>query len=377
VPASVVGAGLLLLQPARRISPVMKTGMIEQDFCCCFILKYIERCVHKQAGTLVFQPFVQYHAGMEDGQTYDLAVAWTWEYDLDFVLLMEEYAKRSGITFLQIREDHVEETFDALKKGHLQIRYLLDRASDESELFQPLARWVLKRYRSGESRAIYPINPLDELQQAADKATMHLEFLSHGINVPYSIIVSPYDHRREVELSLTELAKLGRPFIIKPANTTGGGLGVVMGAESLKEIIDARQAHKKDKYLLQETVYPAMLYGRRAWFRVFYAFGAIIPCWWDDQTHLYTLLNAEQYADNRLASLCAITSRIQSICKLDFFSTELVITPNEKIVAVDYVNEMCDMRFQSRHLDGVPDSLVQAIVRQLFLFVENTSLQLS
>ena len=212
------------------------------------------------SGALVFQPFVQYHTAMENGKIYDLAVAWTWEYDLDFVALIEEETQRADKTVLQIREENVEEIFDALKKERIQIRYLLDRASDESELFQPLARWVLKRFRSGESPTIYSINPIDEQQRAADKATMHLEFLSHGINVPYSIIVSPYEHRREVELSLTELAKLGRPFIIKPANTTGGGLGVVMGAESLKEIIDARQSHKKDKYLLQETVYPAMLY---------------------------------------------------------------------------------------------------------------------
>lgn len=310
---------------------------------------------------------------MEERRSYDLAVAWTWEYDLDFITLMKEHAQRCGKTFLQIQENNVEEIFDALKKERIQIRYLLDRASDESELFQPLARWVLKRFRTGEFPMMYPINPPDDQQQAADKATMHLEFLSHGINVPYSIIVSPYDHRREVELSLTELANLGRPFIIKPANTTGGGLGVVMGAESLKEIIDARQSHKKDKYLLQETVYPAMLYGKRAWFRVFYAFGAVFPCWWDDQTHIYTLMNAEEHADARLASLNAITESIQTICKLDFFSTELVLTPGEKIVAVDYVNEMCDMRLQSQHVDGVPDSLVQTIVQQLFMFIEHSA----
>jgi hypothetical protein len=334
--------------------------------------KYIERWLHIQAGVLVSQPFVWYHTGMEDGRSYDLAVAWTWEYDSDFVALIAEAAQRSGKTLLQIQAENVEEVFEALKKGRIKIRCLLDRASDESELFQPLARWVLKQFRGSEAPTIYPINPMDAQQQAADKATMHLEFLTHGINVPYSIIVSPYDHKREVELSLTELAKLGRPFIIKPANTTGGGIGVVMGAESLKEIIDARQAHKKDKYLLQETVYPATLFGKRAWFRVFYAFGKIIPCWWDDQTHIYTLMDTVEQIDNRLASVSATASNIQTICKLDFFSTELVIAPDGKIVAVDYVNEMCDMRLQSRHVDGVPDPLVNAIVKQLIEFTGRT-----
>jgi len=310
---------------------------------------------------------------MEDGRSYDLAVAWTWEYDSGFVALIAEQAQQLGKTILQIRTENVDEVFEALKKERIQLHYLLDRASDECESFQPLARWVLKQFRSNESPAISPINPIDAQQQAADKATMHLEFLSHGINVPYSIIVSPYDYKREVELSLTELAKLGRPFIIKPANTTGGGLGVVMGAESLKEIIDARQSHKKDKYLLQETVYPSMLYGKRAWFRVFYAFGEIIPCWWDDQTHIYTVMNAAEKADDRLARLSTLTLIIQTICKLDFFSTELVVTPNEKVVAVDYVNEMCDMRLQSLHIDGVPDPIVNAIVQQLLKFLDGTA----
>ena len=51
---------------------------------------------------------------------------------------------------------------------------------------------------------------------------MHLEFITNGLYVPYTIIISPYNKKKELELSLSELARLGRPFIIKPANTTGG-----------------------------------------------------------------------------------------------------------------------------------------------------------
>ncbi len=123
---------------------------------------------------------------------------------------------------------------------------------------------------------------------------MDLEFLSRGLAVPYTIITSPYAHKREVELSLTELAKLVRPFIIKPANTTGGGIGVVLGAESLNDAIETRQHHKNDKYLLQEKVDPTSFGEKRACFRVFYAFGSTIPCWWDDQTHIYDQLTPEE-----------------------------------------------------------------------------------
>jgi hypothetical protein len=199
---------------------------------------------------------------------------------------------------------------------------------------------------------------------------MHLEFLTHQIDVPYTIIISPFNHKQEVELSISELAKLGRPFIIKPANTTGGGIGVVLGAESLKEIIDARQSHKNDKYLLQETIQPMMSDGRRAWFRVFYAFGDIIPVWWDDVTHIYSLLREDDELPIEKERLVKITQSIHTVCQLEFFSTELVYTGDSKCVAVDYVNEMCDMRLKSQFQDGVPDVVVQRIVQRMMEYVK-------
>jgi hypothetical protein len=301
---------------------------------------------------------------------FDLVLAWNWEFDREFVQLVLEMFRQHDLSVLEIHAKNIEEIFDSVKKGKLQFRYFLDRASDEDDAFQPLARYVLKKYRTGDAQSMRPINPLDLQIHAADKATMHLEFLTHKIEVPYTIIISPFNHKQEVELTISELAKLGRPFIIKPANTTGGGIGVVMGAESLKEIIEARQSHKNDKYLLQETIKPILFEGRRAWFRVFYAFGNIIPVWWDDVTHVYSLLNGddEQYMNKE--QLIKITQRIHTVCQLEFFSTELVYTGDRKCVAVDYVNEMCDMRLKSQFLDGVPDVVVYRIVQQMMEYIK-------
>jgi len=308
---------------------------------------------------------------MEAGaKTYDLGLAWAWEFDRDFVQLIEDAAGAAGIVPFRIERATVGEVLEQLRKQRLWLRVVLDRASDEDESFLPFSRYVLRCYRSpGAHPPLRVINPPDLSARAADKATMHLEFLSHGVEVPYTIIISPYNLKREVELSLSELARLGRPFVIKPANTTGGGVGVVMGAETLKDILDSRQRHKNDKYLLQELVRPALLDGRRAWFRVFYAFGAILPCWWDDQTHVYREVTPEDDAAFGLAALRQITSRIQEVCRLDFFSTELVYTSERRFIAVDYVNEMCDMRLQSRHADGVPDAVVRRIAREMVAFV--------
>jgi len=312
---------------------------------------------------------------METAQIYDLAVAWNWEYDLGFIDYVRKAACRDDISVLEIRNENVEEIYDLLCKDRIRFRYFLDRASDEDEMFQPLALYILEQFRSGSTTAPHPINPYDLQAIAADKATMHLEFLSHNINVPYTIIISPYNHENEIGLSLSELAKLGRPFIIKPANTTGGGLGVVIGAETLKEVIDARQSNKNDKYLLQETITPTIFIERRAWFRVFYAFGDIIPSWWNDITHIYSPMSEEEEKRLGLGQLRTITDRIHTICQLEFFSTELAFTADGGCIAVDYVNELCDMRLQSEIPDGVPDIIVQRIIARMMECVKCKNLR--
>ena len=287
----------------------------------------------------------------------DLAIAWNWEFDREFIRCIKASASAHVLSLLLIDQSNISETVERLQHGDLSVHCLLDRASDEDERFLPLAQLFQRKSLS----ATRVINPYTLMRRAADKATMHLEFLSRGIHVPYTIIISPYNHKSELELSLSELAYLGRPFIIKPANTSGGGVGVVVGAESLKDIIETRQHHKNDKYLLQERVIPVTLDGHRAWFRVFFAFGTTILCWWDDQTHVYEVVTPDQERQFGLSSLRDIAQAIREICGLDFFSTEIAQTVPGTFVVVDYVNEMCDMRLKSLHPDGVPDTVIETI----------------
>jgi hypothetical protein len=290
-------------------------------------------------------------------EQYDLAIAWCWEYDREFIGLIQAAAAERSLSMYLISRQNLAETLDRLRDGTLAVRLMLDRASDEDELFLPLAHY-LQRKSPASTRVL---NPYELMRRAADKATMHLEFLTRGIHVPYTIIISPFNHKREVELSLSELARLGRPFIIKPANTTGGGVGVVVGAESLKDIIETRQHHKNDKYLLQEKIVPTTFDGQRAWFRVFYAFGEIALCWWDDQTHIYDDVTTEDEERFGLSMLRQIALEIKDVCGLEFFSTEIACVSSGMPVVVDYVNEMCDMRLKSQYADGVPDRIVKLI----------------
>ena len=131
------------------------------------------------------------------------------------------------------------------------------------------------------------------------------------------------------------------------------------------DVIESRQHHKNDKYLLQEKIAPVMLDGKKGWYRVLCVFGQPFPCWWDDETHVYTMMTRADVVGYGLRPLITMTRKIHEICALDFFSTEIAATPERRFVAVDYVNETCDMRLQSRHPDGVPDVLVQEICRRI------------
>lgn len=295
---------------------------------------------------------------------FHLGVAWDWEFDRDFVGLLEHHMHAQRMLFFSITHHNNHETLRKLQRGEISFGAFIDRASDSDENFLPLARYVRNK------DTILHLNQPQLVHHAVDKATMHLEFLARGIRVPYTIIISPYNTKREIELSLTELQHLGRPFIIKPANTTGGGIGVILGAETLKDVIESRQHHKNDKYLLQKKIIPAPFEGRKGWFRVFFIHGDILPCWWDDQTHVYTTITKSDVLAHGLRPLISTTRKIGDICQLDFFSTEIAYTADGEFVVVDYVNETCDMRLQSKHRDGVPDVIVGEISRKIARFLK-------
>ena len=294
---------------------------------------------------------------------FDLVVAWDWDFDRGFLAVLAEECAARELKFGAVGKEEAVAAGREVTEGTLHIGTFLNRAEPDDEAFTAFASAVART-------SARQWNPPESVRHAIDKATMHLEFLSAGINVPFTIIMSPYIQRREVGLTLSDLSRLGRPFIIKPANTTGGGTGVILGAETLKDVIDSRQHHKGDKYLLQEKIVPSLQQGRRAWFRVFSICDMVIPCWWDDLTHVYSTVDPDE---SRLSPLVTITQTIGRISRLDFFSTEIALTEGGKFVAVDYVNEICDMRLQSEHADGVPDTVVRSICARLAEAIRSVS----
>jgi len=290
---------------------------------------------------------------------YDVGLAYVWEYDDDFIMLTENLLQQKGLTTFRISHHNIEEITDRVAQRKLSFNFYIDRAWDVDFRYEELGK-ILQRRRT------LIFNQYKKVQHAIDKASMHLEFITAGLDVPHSIIIPPHSQEKDIYLSVTDLAYLGRPFIIKPCNTTGGGLGVVTGAETLMEVLEQRVTNTNDKYLLQQKIYPVMLKGKRSLFRCFWAFGKVIPTWWDDQTHLYSEITAEDIMNYKLRKLITDTRKIARITELDFFSTEIVLTQDKKFVVIDYVNDQCDMRIKSKHTDGVPDAVVAQIINNMF-----------
>jgi hypothetical protein len=293
----------------------------------------------------------------------DICLAADWEHDRDFLSLLDMSLRSRGLSTYVVWPHNLEEVLQALRSGSLGFRFVLDRASATSPEFLELYR-ILSR-----TGARFLDDP-NAILWASDKATMHLEFISGGIRVPYTLIVAPFTAAKNIALSRDELSRLGCPFFVKPANTTGGGVGVFECGTSLEDILAVRQQHKEDKYLVQERIHPLEKEGRRFWFRAFHVCGSLFATWWHDLSHVYELILPEQVERHALQPLFGMIRDIAGICRLNFFSTEIVLDRGGQWVAVDYVNDTCDLRLKSSHADGVPDEVVRQIAERIADFAQ-------
>ncbi len=292
---------------------------------------------------------------------FDVCLAWNWEYDADFAHVFEAACAAQAVSLLQVTPNNLDSVLSDLKSRKITFSAFFDRACDGDERFQPLVDWA-KRHKT------FSINPQKQAQWAGDKATMHLEFISHGLYTPHTIILSP--HSRHSNLHCPDLSPLGGSFAIKPA-CEGGGLGVILEASSWDQVENARKQFPDEKYLLQAHVHTCQLDGRPAWFRILVCQGANYPCWWDQTTHVYKRVTAAEKARFQLRGLIEVSSRIAQICQLHLFSTEIALTENDQFLVVDYVNDPVDLRLQSKAVDGVPDAIVENIAGRLARLVKS------
>ncbi len=291
-------------------------------------------------------------------QVYDICLMSDWHYDRDLLLQLETRLQHRGHSTYLIWPENLEDVLDRLRAGTLGFRYVLDRATNTSAEFSDVYRFL-------PAPGATCFEDPDTLLRASDKALMHQEFQSAGIPVPDTLIIRPHTESEEIRIDLQAVQDLGPPFVIKPANTTGGGMGVFQDGRGLEDILRRRLEYPSDKYLVQERIIPKVAEGRRFWFRVFYITGDVHCCWWDDRTHVYEILGGGEAEEALRGRFVDIARQIARISSLQLFSVELALDHQERLVVVDYVNESPDLRRKSQFSDGVPDQVVESIIEHL------------
>ncbi len=286
---------------------------------------------------------------------YDLSIAWEWQYDADFVRLLEAACFENGLSLLQITPGNLDNILQSLAFNEISFRAFLDRASDAKEQFVRLVDWA-------RGQPVYRINPYGFARRAWDKVTCHNNLSHAGLPTPTTIVL-PSLHEQPCMLP-ADLSSLGNCFTIKPAHG-GGGKGVVKQATTWEEVLLARQQYPDDQYLIQAFIDQAVLDSRPAWFRVLYCCGQVYPCWWDTNTHIYMPISSYDEERFKLEPLRTITAQIARISNLELFSSEIALTPQGKFVIVDYINDPLDLRLQSKAREGVPDEIVHDIALRI------------
>jgi hypothetical protein len=285
---------------------------------------------------------------------YDLCLAWNWEYDADFVRLMNETCTARGLSLLDISAHNRDEILPLLSRREIGFRALLDRASESDSSYLPLVEIA-------KSIGARRLNPRELADRAYDKAAMHRLFQAAGIHIPRTLILPSF--QEQPLLTFLDLSPLHGQFVAKPA-LGGGGDGVVTGLSTFEHVGITRRQFPEQQYLLQDQVTPKFMNGLPTWFRVIYCLGGIFPCFWDTTTHVYTPVDSVG-AVLRDSPLREITKRIARLCQLDLFSTEICLTEENRLLVVDYVNDPIDLRLQSRTVDGVPDFIVERIAMHI------------
>ena len=302
---------------------------------------------------------------------YDFGLSWSGTIKEYFVDCLQKSCKERNLSFFWINEDNVRDVLGGLESSFLKTTVLLDTEATYNKKNDPYARIC---YAVKDNGGVV-INDPDRTKIAIDKSVMHYELMHMGIAVPYSVIVRNWEPH-SFKLTDEERKNLSAPFVIKPA-LGYGQLGVVRDAKgSIREIARARSFDKGDNFLLQEKITPIELGSRRAWFRVLHVFNAIIPCWWDDGLNRYEHVSLEEFNNYNLFPLVVISAKIAAATRMVWFSTEVAIDMHEgkmRFVAIDYVNDQCDMSAKCETVNGVPDEVVaytgRCIVESAYRFI--------
>ncbi len=285
----------------------------------------------------------------------DLWILWEWPFDAPFVEAVASSARAAGLSMTSIGPQEARTALDRIRSMSRAPAVVLDRASDVLPEAADIA--ILARRRGA-----VVLNDPDRVPAAVDKVRMHLALMSVGVEVPWTVVAPALEDAPGWPRD--QLPRIGAPFVIKPAHGAGGE-GVVLDATREDDVDRARAERPAEAHLLQEFIRTAEFGGRPAYFRALYCLGEVHPCFWDPVTRHYALPRPDDLAASCFEGIAALAEAVARVAGMALFSTEIAQSPDGRLVAVDYVNDMCDLRLASQHPDGIPDAVVRDVARRI------------
>jgi hypothetical protein len=301
---------------------------------------------------------------------------------------LAEAAGNWGLSAALLHDGIVDEVLRRLESGRLTIGFHLDYFALWHVAGDPYARLA----HAVEDAGGRSVNPPARSRLFTDKATAHAELARRGLGVPATIVLRPWTCDRALTAAERSLLRLDEPeaeVYLKPANGFGGR-GVVVtnrvDPEGLAaELAAARNHDRGDAFLVQRAIRCPNLTGddgrdRPAYWRVLYCLGELIPYWWQKAASgpSYRRLSTLEIAQHHLQPVLDYALELAELTGLEWFSTELCLSEGDEpsrfqvsgqrpypVVAIDYVNDQCDVDVQSRWPGAPPDTVVRYVAERL------------
>jgi len=294
-------------------------------------------------------------------ENYDVVISSPFpNYDF-FAHRMMDLCGQMGLTFFFVNDVWIHEFSKKLADGEISVKVLLDLTADQMNPDDPYTKLAHEVQRQGG----YILDDPDRTAVVAHKGHFHKTLVENKVPVPETVIL-PRNDLESFELTDEIVARVGTPFVVKPA-WGDSGIGVIVNATSKADVLrSAKEAPRSDELLIQQQVSPKQLGQHVGWFRLYYICGQVIPCWWDPSSHEYHLVTPGQERYYKLEPLKRIVRGIARSAKIKKFSCEICLDEDGSFYAVDYVNADPDMNPRSFYENGVPDEVVRHIVWLLF-----------
>ena len=294
-------------------------------------------------------------------ESYDIVLATPFPNYNFFAHKMRELCGQNNLTFFFCNDTWVNEFYQKLESREVEAKVLLDMTANQTLETDPYVRLA----REVKRRGGYVIDDPDITAVSAHKGHLHNRLVENGVPVPDTVVV-PREEIETYRLDDQTKARIGVPYVVKPA-WGDSGVGVVVDARSEDALLwSAEQAPNADSFLIQKRLQPKNLGTHVAWFRMFHICREVIPCWWNPVSHDYQMVTPGEIKTYHLRPLRRIMRDIARVSRMKKFTSEICLHEDGKFYAVDYVNADPDMNPRSFYANGVPDEIVRHIVWLLF-----------